>query len=184
MLDVGCGRGAATRILAERFPNSHFTGLDIREENIDIARKSTSSLALTNLEYVLADGIDMPADWTASFDYVFFFNVLHDTPRPDLIVDEVKRVIKKEGLMSVIEFDVNSKPAQNADDPTSALMYTVSLFHCLPVSYHFPGSHGLGLMWGKDRIIELLGKQGFTVKSVARTPMMQEAHILCKLSEK
>ena len=184
MLDVGCGRGAATRVLAERFPNSHFTGLDIRKDNVDFASDKANALALTNIDYVLADGVEMPTDWTASFDYVFFFNVLHDTPRPDLIIDEVKRVIKKNGCMSVVEFDCDSKQSKNTSDPMTALLYTISLFHCLPVSFHIPGSHGLGLMWGKDRIIDFLSDKGFDVKSVTPTPKLQEAHFLCELSTK
>ena len=76
MIDIGCGRGMATRVLAKRFPNSHFIGLDIGTENIDIARERARSAGLTNTEYVCGDATKMSADWTSSFDYAFFFNLL------------------------------------------------------------------------------------------------------------
>jgi methylase of polypeptide subunit release factors len=38
VLDVGCGRGRALNLLANRFPNSRFVGIDLSEEAIKFAR--------------------------------------------------------------------------------------------------------------------------------------------------
>ena len=181
MLDVGCGRGMATRVLADRFPSSHFTGVDLRQGNIDIAREAARSAGMTNVEYVCGDGAKMPADWTASFDYVFIFNVLHDLPRPDLIVDEVKRVTKADSYISVIEFDFDSKLANYIDKPSAAFLHVISLFHCLPMSYYFPDSFGLGLMWGKEKVLEFLQSKGLEV-TMSKVKAVNETHFLCKLS--
>ena len=181
MLDVGCGRGMATRIFAKRFPNSHFTGIDIRQANIDIAREAASSAGLTNVQYVCGDAKNMPTEWTASFDYAFIFNVLHDAPRPDLIVDEVKRVSKKDSYISVFEFDFDSKLANNIERPLAALSLTISLFHCLPMSYYFPDSFGLGLAWGKENVLEFLQSKGLEV-TMSKVKGINETHFLCKPS--
>ena len=37
--DLGCGHGASTVLMAEAFPNSHFTGSDYHEGSIEAARE-------------------------------------------------------------------------------------------------------------------------------------------------
>ncbi|XP_071487143.1 S-adenosylmethionine-dependent methyltransferase Rv2258c-like [Diadema antillarum] len=186
MLDLGCGRGVATRTLAKQFPNSHFTGLDIREENVKEATEAAEAMGLKNVEYVTCDATGMSADWTDKFDYVFTFNVLHDTPRPDTILADVRRVLKKDGgRLSVVEFGSHSEHAKNIDSyPSAGMLYTVSLFHCLPVSYQEEDSLGLGTLWGKDKVVEFLKQCGFVVKSVSEVPMLPEAHFLCEVAQK
>ncbi|XP_041461479.1 uncharacterized S-adenosylmethionine-dependent methyltransferase Rv2258c-like isoform X1 [Lytechinus variegatus] len=181
MLDVGCGHGAAIKKLAESFPNSHFVGLDVDQNTVDWSNKEAESSALKNLEYVCSDATAMPKDWTSSFDYVFFFNLLHDTPRPDLIIDEAKRVMKKSGIISVIEMDGKSKQCENLDNPSASFNYTDSLFYCLPMSYNNPDSVALGAMWGKDRIREFLERKGLKIKDESILPMMPQVHFLSEL---
>ena len=195
MLDVGCGHGAAMKMLAQSFPNSHFVGLDIDQCNVDWAYKDVAPLVLNNLEYVCADASAMPNDWTSTFDYVFFFNVLHHTPRPDVIIDDVTRVMKKDGIMSVIELDAESKHAHNLGDQNHAeskhahnhgdqnasFNSTDSLSHCLPMSNNHPDSMALGAMRGKDSITKFLEGKGFVVKAVSKLPMMPQLHFLSAL---
>lgn len=181
MLDIGCGRGAATRLLAQRFPNSHFVGLDLDQHGIDIANDESKRLGLTNTKYIYCDASAMPGDWTATFDYVFFFNVLHDLPRPDLVVDDVRRVIKKDGIMSVFEIDLDSKHANNLGVPYASFMYTMSVFYCLALANSYPGSLGLGTAWGKDRVKAFLEEKGFLVKSITKASGLPQAHFLCEL---
>ncbi|XP_054753666.2 S-adenosylmethionine-dependent methyltransferase Rv2258c-like [Lytechinus pictus] len=180
-LEVGCGRGAATRKFAERFPNSHAVGLDIDQGEVDRANELAKSLALNNVEYVCSDAAAMPKDWTSTFDYVFIYDVLHDTARPDLIIDEVKRVMKTSGIVSVIEMNADSKQSGNIENPAAPMLYTCSLFYCLPMGYNAPGSMGLGTMWGKDRIREFMKGKGLRVKSETKVPMMPQIHFLLEL---
>ncbi|XP_041462833.1 uncharacterized S-adenosylmethionine-dependent methyltransferase Rv2258c-like [Lytechinus variegatus] len=181
MLEVGCGRGAATRKLAERFPNTHVVGLDIDQGAVDRSNELAKSLALNNVEFVCSDAAAMPKDWTSTFDYVFIYDVLHDTPRPDLIIDEVKRVMKTSGIVSVIEMNAESKQSENIENPSASLMYTCSLFYCLPMGYNAPDSMGLGTMWGKDRIREFMKGKGLKIKSETMVPMMPQIHFLLEL---
>jgi len=39
-------------------------------------------------------------------------------------------------------------------------LYTVSLMHCMPVGL-VDGGHGLGMMWGREKAVELLKAAGF-----------------------
>ena len=51
VVDLGCGAGAATAYLAERFPESRFTGVDISAELTAIASRIASEKSLRNLEF-------------------------------------------------------------------------------------------------------------------------------------
>ncbi len=39
-------------------------------------------------------------------------------------------------------------------------LYTVSLMHCMPVGL-VNGGTGLGMMWGREKAVQMLNKAGF-----------------------
>ena len=51
VLDVGCGSGRIMTRLAELFPKSRFTGLDLSRDAIDAARAEAATKGLRNLEF-------------------------------------------------------------------------------------------------------------------------------------
>lgn len=88
VLDVGCGGGFHSGLLAEHYPKSQFVGLDITEKAIKAARlkKKSDGTDFENLEFVVADAAIMPSSWTDSFDLVILFGSCHDQMRPDLVI--------------------------------------------------------------------------------------------------
>lgn len=87
VLDVGCGEGFHSCLLAENYSKSQFVGLDICEKAIKSAKlnKKSDGSDFQNLEFVVGDAMIMPEDWTGCFDLVAFFGSLHDLLRPDLV---------------------------------------------------------------------------------------------------
>ena len=55
MLDVGCGRGLIMNRLAELFPKSRFTGMDLSSEAVMFAWKTAAEKKLRNVEFIVAD---------------------------------------------------------------------------------------------------------------------------------
>lgn len=66
VLDVGCGPGNSTAVLANRFPNAFITGIDNSPNMIEAAKK-----AYSNLNFVLADA---NADFSVSEKYDLVFS--------------------------------------------------------------------------------------------------------------
>ena len=95
VLDVACGEGYGTALLAGRGAK-RVTGVDLSPQAIAHARSEYGSLA--NAEFVEASCTRMPfAD--ASFDVVVSFETLeHIEPQREFI-DEVARVLKPDGLL-------------------------------------------------------------------------------------
>src|SRR2546423_11393506 len=58
VLDVGCGSGWATRLLAEYAFEGRVTGIDISDEMVELARASSRSQA--NVDYKVASAEKLP----------------------------------------------------------------------------------------------------------------------------
>ncbi|HZD58955.1 MAG TPA: methyltransferase domain-containing protein, partial [Anaerolineae bacterium] len=66
ILEIGCGTGLLTGLLANAFPHARITALDIAPEMINIARQNL--ISYETITYVVADGEDPPLD--TSFDLI------------------------------------------------------------------------------------------------------------------
>src|ERR1041385_9148356 len=58
VLDVGCGSGWATRLLARSAINGRVTGIDISDEMVRLARQSSQSHS--NVDYEVASAEQLP----------------------------------------------------------------------------------------------------------------------------
>lgn len=83
MLDLGCGDGAACRLLTDSF---QMTGLDLSEEMIRIARDKSPTL-----DFVVGTGESLPFVDDA-FDAVLAVNSLEWSTRPLAVLQEIERV--------------------------------------------------------------------------------------------
>ena len=53
--------------------------------------------------------------------------------------------------------------------PMAPFLYTVSLMHCMPVGL-VSGGTGLGMMWGREKAVEMLEATGFQSIEVNEIP--------------
>ena len=93
-LDVGCGEGFNTRLVADR--GAHLTGIDICEKFIDYARE-TEQAEPRGIVYQVATAGDLPFD-EVSFDFAIATMSMMDMPDIARAVKEVFRVLKPGGF--------------------------------------------------------------------------------------
>jgi ubiquinone/menaquinone biosynthesis C-methylase UbiE len=93
-LDVGCGEGHNTRLLAER--GARITGIDISERFVRHAREAEVMRPL-GIGYKLASAVDLPFG-EASFDSATAFMSLMEIPEAECVLAEVFRVLKPGGF--------------------------------------------------------------------------------------
>lgn len=94
-LDIGCGEGHNTRLLAER--RARMTAIDISEVFIAHARQTESNAPL-GIDYQVASAVELPfADST--FDFATAFMSLMDVPETERTVAEAYRVLKPGGFL-------------------------------------------------------------------------------------
>lgn len=96
VLEVGCGRGIALPVLAERLSPARLVGLDIDGVLLDAAAAHLRSRG-TDAELVDGDVRDLPFP-DASFDLILDFGTCHHIRAPDRALREIARVLKPGGL--------------------------------------------------------------------------------------
>jgi 2-polyprenyl-3-methyl-5-hydroxy-6-metoxy-1,4-benzoquinol methylase len=165
VLDIGCGEGHSTNLLAQAYPNSRFTGYDIREEALDEARVKAEALGLSNARFVSKDLRAM--DEPGAYDLVTAFDVIHDQAQPRTVLKNVAAALKPDGTFLMVDIKASSHVHENLDHPMAPFLYTTSTMHCMTVSLALDGE-GLGTMWGEQKALELLAEAGFTDIAVKR----------------
>lgn len=158
LLDVGCGRGKIIIHLAQKYPNSDFTGFDLCEEPIFEAMAEVTEKGLTNVKFERIDLTNYHHQ--EQYDMITAFDAIHDQARPDLVLKNINQALKPEGLFFMVDIDGSSDVQNNLDHPMGSLLYSLSCMHCMTVSLAQNGM-GLGAMWGREKAREMLKEAGF-----------------------
>ena len=106
ILDLGCGPGLWTVLLAEKVgPNGKVIGIDSAPELLNYAIKNLKKEPLRDLiEFKKADFVDIPYR-DDIFDLVFFGNCFAYVSNHSQILAEMKRVTKPGGRIAAKDFD-------------------------------------------------------------------------------
>lgn len=160
-MDLGCGRGLVLLRLAELYPTSRFTGIDLSADAIQFARSEASRRKLNNIEFIAKDlsNFNETAD-PESFDFITTFDAIHDQAKPLHVLKGIYRALKSDGIYMMQDINGTSHLEQDIEHPLGTLLYTVSCMHCMTVSLA-QGGEGLGTMWGEEKTREYLHKAGF-----------------------
>jgi 2-polyprenyl-3-methyl-5-hydroxy-6-metoxy-1,4-benzoquinol methylase len=94
VLDLGCGEGCNSRILAGR--GAKVTGVDFSEKMIALAKQKEKKDKL-GIDYRVSDAAELKGLKSGSFDVVVCLMALMDIERYQDAVSEVARVLKKRG---------------------------------------------------------------------------------------
>lgn len=176
--DIGCADGLVLHLMAEAFPASTFVGFDISEKQIKKAQKRVEELGLTNIEFKVQDAAAEVVE-AEQFDYIMAFDSIHDQTRPFEALRNIQLMLKEGGVFSMVDIAASSSVAKNKNHPMGPFLYTVSLMHCLPVGLVNDGM-GLGMMWGKEKALELCSIAGFSSVEVHDIPEDGfNVHYLC-----
>ncbi|KZL91526.1 class I SAM-dependent methyltransferase [Clostridium magnum] len=102
MLDIGCGIGYFTIPAAKILTKGNVIGVDIMPEILDIAREKAGEIS--NIEFKKSEEYSFPEE-DSSIDYVFVCNVVHEIENKVRFFTEVKRVLKNEGYIYIIDWE-------------------------------------------------------------------------------
>lgn len=158
VLDAGCARGTALLALAQRFPNSRFTGYDLCGDAIAFAAEAARTAGLGNLRFETRDLSGY--DEKARFDFITSFDAVHDQKDPQALLNSLHGALKPGGIYLMQDIGGSARLENNTDFPMAALLYAISCMHCMPVSLG-QGGLGLGTMWGWETAQAMLGNAGF-----------------------
>src|SRR5437773_1310572 len=93
--DVGCGLGASTRLMAQAYPRSKFTGFDYHQESIALARQKAKDAGLQDsARFEIAPAAKFPGN---DYDLVAMFDCLHDMGDPVGAARHVRQALAPDG---------------------------------------------------------------------------------------
>ncbi|MDV3221784.1 methyltransferase domain-containing protein [Intrasporangium sp.] len=171
VVDVGCGQGVTTVLLADAFPRSTFVGIDSHEASLAAARQRAVEAGVAErVSFELTNTSALP---DGPFDLIWFFDVLHDLGDPVTAAAASRERLAEGGIVAVVEpFAVDPPEANIRENPAALLHYTASTFMCVPHSMSEPGQATLGAQGGPAGITDVLHEAGFAnVQQVTSTPL-------------
>ncbi|MFO7561191.1 MAG: class I SAM-dependent methyltransferase [Enhygromyxa sp.] len=160
VLDLGCGRGRALLLLAERFPRSRFVGVDISAEALEWARAQARERGLTNISFEQSDAAALGDEHRAHYDLITTFDAIHDQRDPAAVLAVIAGSLAPGGVYLMQDIASSGHHAGDLGHPFGPLIYTISCMHCMSVSLA-QGGAGLGAAWGRERAEAMLAAAGF-----------------------
>ncbi|MEE8311909.1 MAG: class I SAM-dependent methyltransferase [Candidatus Binatia bacterium] len=157
--DVGCGHGASTIIMAQRFPRSTFVGFDYHEASIEAARKRAEEAGVADrVRFEVARAQDFPG---TGYDLVTFFDCLHDMGDPAGAAAHVRGALAADGTWLIVEPFADDRP-ENNHNPIGRVYYSASTMVCTPASRSQEVGLGLGAQAGEANLRKVVTGGGFT----------------------
>jgi 2-polyprenyl-3-methyl-5-hydroxy-6-metoxy-1,4-benzoquinol methylase len=166
--DVGCGLGTSTILMAQAYPKSSFMGFDYHPESIELAREAARKAGVSDrVKFEIAKAKDYPGK---DYDFVAFFDCLHDMGDPEGAARHVRETLSAQGTWMVVEPFANDKVEDNLN-PIGRVFYSASTMLCTPASLSQEVALGLGAQAGEARLAKILKAAGFSsVRRAAETP--------------
>ncbi|MEW2506042.1 MULTISPECIES: methyltransferase domain-containing protein [unclassified Amycolatopsis] len=162
--DVGCGFGASTIIMAEAYPNSTFVGVDFHAPSIAKAGERAAAAGVADRITFRNVG---SADLEGSYDFIAFFDCLHDMPDPVSALRAALAALAPEGRVMLVEPMSWDTVEETISSPTGRVMAGASLLVCLPSGLAGSPAYGLGNQAGPTRILRLATEAGFSDARIA-----------------
>jgi 2-polyprenyl-3-methyl-5-hydroxy-6-metoxy-1,4-benzoquinol methylase len=96
VLDVGCGTGLISNLMAIRYQNSLFTGIDFAD-SIDYATQFAQSNHIHNVNFNRCDISEFST--STQYDVVICQGVLHHIPDPEIAISKLNYLVRPGGIL-------------------------------------------------------------------------------------
>ena len=166
--DVGCGHGASTILMAQCYPMSTFFGFDYHGPSIERARQRAAEAGVSDrVRFEVAKAKEYPG---TNYDFVAFFDCLHDMGDPIGASAHVHESLHPDGTWMLVEPFASDRVEENLN-PVGRVFYSASTLICTPASLAQEVGLALGAQAGESRLREVVTAGGFTrFRRATQTP--------------
>jgi 2-polyprenyl-3-methyl-5-hydroxy-6-metoxy-1,4-benzoquinol methylase len=166
--DVGCGLGTSTILMAQSYPKSEFVGFDYHDKSIETAKqRARDAGAGDRVRFEISSAKEYPGK---DYDFVTFFDCLHDMGDPMGAASHVRSTLKPDGTWMIVEPNAGDKLEDNLN-PIGRAFYGASTLLCTPASLSQEVGLALGAQAGEKRLREVVTGGGFTrFRRATQTP--------------
>jgi 2-polyprenyl-3-methyl-5-hydroxy-6-metoxy-1,4-benzoquinol methylase len=158
ILDIGCGEGWSSVIMARTFPNARVEGVDLDPASIAIAAATAEREGVADrVKFEVRDAASLAG---AGFNVATMFEMLHDLAHPVAVLRAAREALAPGGVVLVadeITEDEFAGPAGEGD----RRHYGWSVLHCLPASMTEPDSAATGTVIRPSTVRAYAEQAGF-----------------------
>lgn len=160
LLDIGCGNGKVSALLATYLPHGEVVGVDSSHEMILLARRSYPQIRYPNLSFLKMDARELT--FQDRFDVAFSSSTLHWIIEHQLVLKGVYNALDKNGRLL---FHMAGKG--HAQDVLAVLQEMISDDSCKPYFKNFTFPYGF---YGPEEYTMWLRESGFRPERVELIP--------------
>ncbi|MBA3369341.1 MAG: class I SAM-dependent methyltransferase [Geodermatophilaceae bacterium] len=158
--DIGCGEGWSSIAMALAYPAAAVDGYDLDEPSVQAARAHAEQAGVSGrVRYFAGDAAATDRD--GAYDVVTAFECIHDLANPVDVLATMRRLVKPDGQVIVMDERVAERFPGRGDD-IERLMYGFSLFVCLPDGLSHSPSAGTGTVMRPDTLRRYAEQAGFS----------------------
>ena len=145
VLDIGCGTGRIGAHVAAHNPKADVIGVDTSKSMLKIAKNKAKKMKLKNIVFKEGDiyNLKLPRGY---FDVITFIRVIWHLEHPEIALNHIKKLLKKDGIL-IVDFLNKQSYLGMLNRIRKDKQEVVSEFYSV-----------------KD-ILELLRKSGFSIES-------------------
>lgn len=105
VLDAGCGTGVLSRYLVEHFNIQQIDAIDASDLRLKQASEFLKKLGKQNIKFYRQDLSKLDEQFYNKYDTVICRYVLEHVEKPDLVLLELKKALKKNGRIILFDLD-------------------------------------------------------------------------------
>lgn len=153
ILDVGCGDGKITALIAKQIQNGFVVGIDISEKMV--MKASSLFSQQKNLSFIIGNAIEIP--FREQFDKIVSFCTLHWILQQEQALNSMKDSLKPDGIMLLV---LPGKAPNNIAGISEKLVSSEKW------SAYFPSFKQERIYYTKNEYAALLAKSGLKIQSI------------------
>ena len=166
--DVGCGLGASTILMAKSYPKSKFLWIRLSRQ-VDRNRQATCQRCRRGRSHRISSRESKRLSG-GDYDFVTFFDCLHDMGDPVGAATHVRSTLKNDGTWMIVEPSAGDRIEDNLH-PIGRAFYGASTLLCTPASLSQEVGLALGAQAGEKKLREVVSAGGFrNFRRATQTP--------------
>jgi 2-polyprenyl-3-methyl-5-hydroxy-6-metoxy-1,4-benzoquinol methylase len=105
VLEIGCGIGTDTMNFARHGAN--VTAVDLTEKSLEVARQRAEVFGLQDrVRFIQANAEELSSYVPVeTYDLVYSFGVIHHTPHPERVIEELRKYVKPGGTVKIMVYN-------------------------------------------------------------------------------
>jgi 2-polyprenyl-3-methyl-5-hydroxy-6-metoxy-1,4-benzoquinol methylase len=105
VLEIGCGIGTDTISFARH--GARVTAVDLTEKSLEVARQRAQVFGFQDRITFLQADAERLSDFVPvePYDLVYSFGVIHHTPHPDLVLEQIRKYVTPESTVKIMVYN-------------------------------------------------------------------------------